>query len=337
MEQSLNFTDSIDPEKWNTFVYDHKFGNIFQTYEFRQVIDKTNNRKMIPFASLNSNGEIISLVQGSLVSTNKYFGKIATRLIIQGGPLYLDNPEEYKSAGILMEKYDLLIKEKAISSEIRNIFDFPVENNLAINCNYEKEEHLNYLIYLKVSEDDLWSSIHKSRRKGITRAKKDNIEILELNDISDIPEFYNLIKDTYNRVKMPVADISIFNSAYEILVPKNMAKFYVARLGDKIIGARAVLLYKDQIYDWYAGSSSAHTDLTINEALVWHVLKYGSNNGYRLFDFGGAGKPDEEYGVREFKRRFGGTEVNFGRYIKTYSPTIMNIIKKGFNIYRKHS
>ena len=337
MEHSFIFTDSIDPEKWNTFVYDHNFGNIFQTYEFKQVIDKTKNRKMIPLAALNSNGDIVSLVQGSLVSTNRYFGKIGTRLIIQGGPLYQDNPEGYKSAGFLMEKYDRLNKKKVISSEIRNIFDFPIENILAINCNYEKEDHLNYLINLKMSEDDLWSSIHKSRRKGITRAKKNNIEILELNDINDMPEFYNLIKDTYNRVKMPVADISIFNSAYEILLPKNMAQFFVARISDTIIGARAVLLYKDLIYDWYAGSSSDHNDLTINEALVWHVLKYGSNNGYRLFDFGGAGKPDEEYGVREFKRRFGGNEVNFGRYIKTYSPTMMKIIKKGFNIYRKHS
>jgi lipid II:glycine glycyltransferase (peptidoglycan interpeptide bridge formation enzyme) len=38
-----------------------------------------------------------------------------------------------------------------------------------------------------------------------------------------------------------------------------------------------------------------------NDYLVWQVLIYGINNGYQIFDFGGAGKPEVNYGPREFK------------------------------------
>jgi len=69
--------------------------------------------------------------------------------------------------------------------------------------------------------------------------------------------------------------------------------------------------------------------------LVWHILKEGANNSYHTFNFGGAGKPNEEYGVREFKRRFGGEMVNFGRYTKVYSPIRMKIAEKGFEVYRR--
>ena len=36
-------------------------------------------------------------------------------------------------------------------------------------------------------------------------------------------------------------------------------------------------------------------------------------------DFGGAGKPDEPYGVRTFKAKYGGELVNYGRYVCVHS------------------
>ena len=42
-------------------------------------------------------------------------------------------------------------------------------------------------------------------------------------------------------------------------------------------------------------------------------LQLEKNQGYRLFDFGGAGKADEVYGPRKFKAKVSGTLVNYGR------------------------
>jgi lipid II:glycine glycyltransferase (peptidoglycan interpeptide bridge formation enzyme) len=41
----------------------------------------------------------------------------------------------------------------------------------------------------------------------------------------------------------------------------------------------------------------------------------------------GAGKPDEAYGVREFKARFGGEQVEYGRFLKINNHILYNIGK----------
>ena len=40
------------------------------------------------------------------------------------------------------------------------------------------------------------------------------------------------------------------------------------------------------------------------------------------FDFMGGGSPSEGYGVREFKSRFGGEEVEWGRWLKVRKKLI---------------
>lgn len=39
----------------------------------------------------------------------------------------------------------------------------------------------------------------------------------------------------------------------------------------------------------------------------------GAENGCRVYDFGGAGKPDKEYRVGDFKAKYGGELVSYGR------------------------
>ena len=69
--------------------------------------------------------------------------------------------------------------------------------------------------------------------------------------------------------------------------------------------------------------------------LTWGILEWGAKNGYSLYDFGGAGKPDEKYGVRDFKAKFGGELVNFGRNICVHSPRLLKISKLGYQLLRR--
>jgi lipid II:glycine glycyltransferase (peptidoglycan interpeptide bridge formation enzyme) len=68
--------------------------------------------------------------------------------------------------------------------------------------------------------------------------------------------------------------------------------------------------------------------------MVWELLKWGSENNFRTFDFGGAGKPNEKYGPRQFKAKFGGKQVNYGRNICVHSPNLLKISTWGYEFYR---
>jgi len=337
-EVSVKTTSSLDTKKWSDFVYNHPYGNIFQTPEMAEVYKRTRNYEPILLAVVDDTDEIIALLQAVVIKEKGgIFEAFSSRSIIQGGPLlplFIEN-EGIKVLKILIEYYDEIAQKKALYTQIRNMWDTSEISGILSSMGYEYKEHLNFLIDLNRPEEEIWKNIHKSRRKGINRAAKKGVFIEELRDKSLIPIFYDIIKETYKNANIPLADISLFESAFELLVPKHMAKFYMAKYKDIYIGARAVLCYRGLIYDWYAGALSDYLSLYVNEALVWYILKEGANSEYHTFDFGGAGSPYKEYGVREFKRRFGGKMVNYGRYTKIYSPLKMKIARVGFGLYRR--
>ena len=110
---------------------------------------------------------------------------------------------------------------------------------------------------------------------------------------------------------------------------------WLARVGDVAAGAMTWLLYNGRIIYWYTGVDKAYSSFRANDLLVWHCLEWGSANGYRLFDFGGAGKPDEEYGVRDFKAKFGGELVNLGRYQHTHHPLLLKGSETAYGLLRR--
>lgn len=332
----IEITNFPDVTKWGDFVYNHPKGNIFQTPEMAEVYRRTKNYEPITLAAINTkNDEMLAVLQAVVIKEiSGFLGTFSVRAIIQGGSLFIENENGIKSHKLLMEHYDKIAQKKALYTQVRNMWDTSNISNFLNSMGYEYEEHLNFLIDLKRSEEELWHNLKRDKKRGITKARKRGIIIEEVKDKKLPPIFYIIIEETYKNARVPLADISLFESVFDILVPKNMAKFYLAKYEDTFIGARLVTTYKNMIFDWYAGALTSYLPMYVNEALVWHILTEGANSGYFTFDFGGAGNPNEAYGVREFKKQFAGEMVNFGRYMKVYSPIKMKIAEKGFNIYR---
>jgi lipid II:glycine glycyltransferase (peptidoglycan interpeptide bridge formation enzyme) len=329
--------DSMNEEDLDNFVYNHPHGNIFQTPEMAEVYKRTKNYEPLTLAAINTkNGEMLAILQTAVIKEmSGILGSFSARSIIQGGLLFIEDENGVKALKVLMEHYDKIAQKKALYTQIRTMWDTSNISSFLNRMGYEYEERLNFLIDLTIPTDLLWRQLFKSRRNGINRAKRRGVTIEEVTDKCLIPIVYNHLQETYKNAKLPLADISLFQNVFNILVQKNMAKFFLARHEDKYIGAIVVLIYNGVVYDWYAGASLGYLQLCPNDILPWHVMEWGSNNGYHTFDFGGAGNPNEEYGVREFKRQFGGEMVNFGRYMKIHSHIKMRIAEKGFDVYRR--
>lgn len=323
----------ISGKDWDNFVISHPNGNIFQSMALFQVYQDTKNYTPVKVAVIDSiSQEIQGVMMGVVIrEMNGFLGNFSARSIVQGGPLVKINTEKSVITE-LIAKYDSLVSHSALYNEIRNMYDMQELRNYIRNYTYIN--HLNFEINLNQPIENLWKQIHKPRRKNITRAEKAGLAIEEIQNPDKIPIFYQLLLETYRNVKVPLADISLFESSFQHLYPKGMVKFFLACLDNEFIGARAMLIYKDRIYDWYAGAALDALSHYPNEFLVWHILKWGIEHNFSVFDFGGAGEPNKPYGPREFKRRFGGELVNHGRYIRQYSKGKMIIADMGFKVYR---
>lgn len=327
---------TLNKNDWSEFVYNHPNGNIFQTPEMRDVYERTKHYDPISLAVTDDTGEILALVQAVVIrEMDGYLGLFSARSIIHGGPLFTNGNKGKMAVLFLMDKYNKIARKRALYSETRNIHGLSEFRSLFECAGYVFEDHLNYLVDLNRHEEDVWTSIHRSMRKNIKRSQKKGVRIREIVDKSQIKIFYEFLRDVYHHAKIPLADISHFKAVFDILVPKGMAKFHMAEHDGENIGGRVTLTYNGVIYAYSVGVPKMYKQLYPNALMNWEVMRWGAENGYHTFDFGGAGNPDKDYGVREFKRQFGGKLVNYGRYKKIHSPVMMKIAEVGFEVYRK--
>lgn len=333
----LRLTGNLEANvnKANGFCTKHPKGTIFQALGMFEVYKKTKNYYPIYLAVEDDSKNIVGVLLAVIQKEHEgILGKFSARSIIIGGPLVKDNNP--KIIEFLLKEYNKEIKGKAIYTQIRNHWEWDI-NKKAIfkKSGYIYEPHLDIIHDLTIPIDKQFMSLHKGRRKNIRRAEKADVKFREIQTVSEFEKSYELIQDTYKRVRLPMPDKSLFSKSYVTLTKNNILKVFVAIFEEKIIGTRMVLCYNSLVYDWYAGASNNHLDKYPNDFLPWKVIEWGSENGYKYFDFGGAGKPDIPYGVRDHKLKFGGKLVEHGRFEKIHNRLLFQAGKIGLKIYKK--
>lgn len=328
--------DIISPNKetLNEFAFENQYSTFFQTGYMLDIYSDIPDCETISLAAVKGNEIFATLVGVKFIEKGGILRHFSTHSTIRGGPIWVDSEIGRKAAMSLIQEYNKITKNNTLFNKIYPMYD----NNLPELLQpygYEQDGFLNFLIDLNRSEEDIWNSIGKKRRH-VRKAKKNNLKIKEVEHENELEIFYELLKETSENANIPIKDFKLFSNIFNLLVPKGLAKIYLVSNDDTYIGGRLTLNYKNTIYDWYACSSRKYLHLHPNEYLVWHILSWGSKNGYSLFDFGGAGNPDKPYGVREFKREFGGDLVNYGTYSLINKPLTFNLSTKMYGLYKEN-
>lgn len=330
----IKITANPDKNLWQQFVNNHPKGNIFQAPIMAEVYRNTKNYQPVILAAIESEtNDISALVQAVIIKEfTGILDQFTARSVITGGPLYRDSDTGNNAAVQLMEYYDRTVGSQVIYTEIRNLWDL---NNTALLPGYVFEEHLNYLVDLTSGKEKLWTNLSKARKYGVNKSRKAGVIVEELKTLKERDILYDLLSDTYKKARLPLADKSLFCALCQSPGDKHHAKVFFARHNGEYIGAIILLMHNGTIYDWYACSRKDASNVYPNDLLVWHAFEWGCDNHYSVFDFMGAGKPNEAYGVRDFKKQFGGELVQYGRYKKIHAPAKMWLSQQGFSIYRR--
>ena len=307
--------NEINRAQWSSFVQQHHKGNVFQTPEMYDVYMQTPGYTP-QVLGLVHDKQLIGLLLWVVIREKGIKSKFSARSIIQGAPLVKDDKPEYMEA--LLEAYEKQRDKKVIYTQIRNHFEMLTMNDVFQKYGYRFKSHLNFIISLD-SIDAVWNRIGKGRIKQIKKAEKNGlyVDVYGPGKVNDdcLNLGYDIIKSVYQHAKLPLVGIEQVHAMnrQELLV-----LFVVRDVAGNMLGCRFGLLYNNSIYGWYAGSYSKYYSLYPNDILIWETLKWGIENGYTIFDYGGAGEPNKPYGVRAFKQQMGGVLVNHGRYEKIH-------------------
>lgn len=324
------FNEQVEIEKWRGFVEENSFSSPFQSVNFYQFINSLENYSAEVIAVFDDQKKIKALAVVVIQSERgikKYFSK---RGIIYGGPLFTD----ISSSKYLVNQLAQHFRKKLIYLEVRNFFDY--EEFHSSYSKWKYNEHLNVQIQTSRFKDidDYLKSLKYNRRREIKQSIKNGALYSQCRTTQEVREVYEILRVLYeSRVKLPLPPIEFFE---EMLNNEGFAVFKVVH-DDKIIGGAFCPVLKGHgIYTmYYCGLRDYHKKIFPTHLAVLATIDFSFKNQLKKVDLMGAGRPDENYGVRKYKEQFGGKTVQHGRYLLVLKPLLFKLGKVGLSILQK--
>lgn len=333
---SITIIQSLPEKEWRRFVDKHPQSNIFHTPDMFDVFAQAKGYEPSLWAAVNDRGSTLALFTPVRVTLmDKMLSRFTTRSIAYGSVLGNPNSDGQEALTKLLRTYEHKAREVSLFTELRNLSDLGKVQPFLQGSGFVYEEHLNYLVDLTRSPEEIWSSLDSNVRTNVRKARRMGVVVQELISPDQVPAAYAVLAQVYENIHVPLAHLSLFEAAFEILYPLGMIKILTACVQETCIGVAVRLLYKGTIHAWYAGADREYASYKANDLLNWHILEWGSQNGFTRFDFGGAGKPDQDYGPRKFKAKFNGTLVNYGRNVCVHHPYRLRLSQWGYEMYRR--
>ena len=314
----------INKQQWRELIQSSPVATWFQTPEAYQFYASVCGMQAFAYG-VSEEGKLTGVVVGYVTkNSNSILQYFTKRAIIYGGPLLHPEISDF-ALSALLKTVAKNIDLNPIYIETRNFNDYSQWKEIFDINGFEYKKHLNYHVDTTCL-DLAQSRIGKHRWKYIRLSMRDGASIVENPSIEQVRVFYDILVDLYTtKVKTPLWSWEFFEQLYRV----EHVKYILVELDGQIVGGTAcVCLPGKAVYEWYAcGLDNCRDDIRPLSVAIWGEMQYAAENGYPLFDFMGAGKPDEPYGVRDFKAEFGGELVEHGRFLCKRKPLLYKIGK----------
>jgi Uncharacterized protein involved in methicillin resistance len=322
----------INPIQWNELVANSTSASFFQSRECFEFYESLSFLKPFVYA-VSDDEKLVGLVCGYVIADGNFVKRFFSRRAIIPGGLLLDDAISTDALQLLLNHFKQELSKQAIYIEIRNYTDYSSFRSSFELAGFDYQPHLNF--HLATSDVDFaLSQLNKTKRRCLKLSAREGAEWLDTDNQEDVKTYYKLLDQLYRtKVKTPLFPLEFF----EKLVQLPNGKLFVVKCQGKIIGGSVcVLLTNRTVYEWFVcGLDRQIKNVFPSTLATWAGIEYAASNGFSCFDMMGAGKPDEGYGVREFKSEFGGELVEHGRYIFISNPFLYKIGKKVVEILKK--
>lgn len=317
--------NNIDKEQWQQLVDESPVATFFQTeacYRFYASLSF-----MKPFVvAVSEDGRLCGLVCGYVIADGNPLKQFFSRRAIVPGGALLASDISAESLKFLLEAVKKELSGQAIYIEFRNYNDYTATRSVFEEIGFQYNAHLNFHVATPDVETALLK-LSSSKRRQIKQTLKAGAEIVKAQTAEEVGFYYLILKTLYKeRVKSPLFPIEFF----EKLIQLSNADIWLIKMGDKILGGiTCVYLQNKSVSEWFVCGDDTNVDKNVYPSVLatWAGIQYAAENQYMKFDFMGAGKPDDAYGVREFKSKFGGELVEHGRFLYICKPRLYSFGK----------
>lgn len=185
-----------------------------------------------------------------------------------------------------------------------------------------------FQLNLAKTEKQILAGMKSKTRYNIRVSQRRGVEVIEDNSKKAFESYLKLTLETTKRQGFYAHTPEYHRLLWETLAPTGMYHLFLAKFQNKILAAYVFFTYDKVLYYPYGASTREHREMMAPYAIFWEAIKFGKQQGCRLFDMWGSLGPnpspkDPWYGFHRFKEGFGGELVEFlGTYDLVIDPMI---------------
>jgi lipid II:glycine glycyltransferase (peptidoglycan interpeptide bridge formation enzyme) len=321
---AIRINKNIDSSAWNEFLSSNLNSSVFHTIAFHNF----NENSMA--IAVEENKEIAALTIVNFYDEKGIKKAFASRAIIYDFPLF-------KTLSDLKLLLNFIINDlfkKFIYLEIRNFSNYNPPKTELTNLGFNYLDYLNVRIPTEnLTAEDILSKMTYNRRREIKLAKKNGLIWDLTSDELEIQKLYSILRNLYSeKIKLPIPSVEFFKN----MLNHNCAKVFTVKYNNEIIAGSFCFISEEKgIFTQYYFSNERFTHLNPTQLCVYAVIEFATSRKLKYVDLMGAGLRSQEYGVRNFKKQFGGDLYEPGRFRYIFKPRIFDIANKILKVMNK--
>lgn len=317
----LHTYEQIDGDQWGQLARESSTATWWQTKEAYQLFSSLPDYRVEVVGVADEDalcGVAVIIRPQARTRVGQWLSR---RAVIMGGVMVSD--------GISVEAYRCLMAavveqtSDVIYVEIRNLCDHSAWRGMIAQDGWQYVPHLNIRIDTSDAQSAI-SRIGKSKRRRICSSVQKGVRVVEHPTMAQVREYYDVLRDLYvQRVHKPLPSWG----TWERLYASDVCRYILIEHEGRIIGGSVCVLWEGKVmYEWYACGRDDHRRVISPASLTKYAeIQLAERLGIAQLDLMGAGRPDERYGVRDFKAEFGGEMVEYGRYVYAHCPMVYKI------------
>lgn len=304
----LLYNEGVSESQWNDLAIRSGKSSFFQSPKGFHLLSQYSNWQ-VEVVGVAQNRVLRACVVLVIQKENGIKSFLSKRGVIFSGPLF----DDVDALQFLLKNIEAFFKG-CIYFEVRNGYQNFDCKEIYENLGWIYIPWLNFVVDTR-DEKLMRSAMSESRRRQLKKAEKLGVYTRNPKTIYEVQEFYQMLCELYlKRVNKPIPDLSFFEKFYNA----DTRNFVLVFFKDKVIGGiLCPFLDSVGLYEFYiSGLDQEYKDCYPSAMATYGAMKQAHDMGIPKFDFMGGGSPSSDYGVRDFKARFGGAELELGRWLK---------------------
>jgi CelD/BcsL family acetyltransferase involved in cellulose biosynthesis len=144
--------------------------------------------------------------------------------------------------------------------------------------------------------------------RAVKKAVREGLTARISRSEADMDTFYELHLRTRRRQGVPVQPRRFMRLLWRHVIDRGLGFLVLAHSAGRPIAGAVYLAWNGHLIYKFGASDSRFWQLRPNNLVIWTAIEWACEEGYRDLDFGRSDIDNQ--GLREFKRRWGATEVS---------------------------